>query len=100
MAKAQTSKDPSFEEALGFLESTLAKLQEGHLPLEQALADYEACMTTYRQCEKLLSRAEQRILKLKDPDAVMAEAEKSASPGDVVDRNLALFDVEDDSSGT
>lgn len=61
-----SSKSESFEQLYGRLESTVAKLEEGGLPLEDAIALYEEGMTLARACQGRLDNAEQRITRLKE----------------------------------
>jgi len=54
-------EDLSFEEALQRLETLVESLEEGKLPLEEAIATYEEGSTLRRICEKQLQEAERRI---------------------------------------
>lgn len=56
----------SFEQSLAKLESLVARLESGDLPLDQALAEYEEGISLVRSCRKLLDRAELKIQKLVD----------------------------------
>jgi exodeoxyribonuclease VII small subunit len=51
----------SFEAALQELEGLVQTLENGNLPLEEALAAYERGMTLLKFCQETLSRAEQRM---------------------------------------
>ena len=51
----------SFETALEQLEGTVARLEEGEMPLEEALALFEAGVKLSRQCSTTLEEAERRI---------------------------------------
>ena len=59
---------PSFEEALERLESLVDRLEDGDLPLEEALAAFEQGVALSRGCMERLERAERRI------EALVAEA--------------------------
>lgn len=48
----------SFEEAFAQLEATVAALQNGQLPLEQALQRYQDGMKLAQRCNELLQQAE------------------------------------------
>jgi exodeoxyribonuclease VII small subunit len=64
-------KTVDFEQALGELESVVAKLEHGELPLEEALKQFERGIELARGCQASLKQAEQRveILLAKTPDA-------------------------------
>jgi exodeoxyribonuclease VII small subunit len=51
----------SFEEAFAQLEATAEALQNGQMPLEQALQYYEEGMKLARHCNELLQKAELRV---------------------------------------
>jgi exodeoxyribonuclease VII small subunit len=56
----------SFEKVFRRLEETVAKLEEGGLPLEEALALYEQGMRLAQSCQELLDQAELRISRLQE----------------------------------
>ena len=51
----------SFEEALEALEGVVDKLEDGELPLEQALVEFERGVALTRRCGEELDSAERRI---------------------------------------
>ena len=51
----------SFEAALERLEQTVSKLEEGDLPLEEALVLFESGVALSRRCNETLEAAERRI---------------------------------------
>ena len=51
----------TFESALKKLEETVDKLEEGSIPLDEALTTFEAGVRWSRECKKFLENAEQRI---------------------------------------
>jgi exodeoxyribonuclease VII small subunit len=51
----------SFEGALDQLERTVARLEAGEMPLEEALELFEAGVSLSRQCDATLDAAERRI---------------------------------------
>jgi exodeoxyribonuclease VII small subunit len=51
----------AFESALERLEETVARLEEGEMPLEEALDLFESGVRLSRQCQAQLDRAERRI---------------------------------------
>jgi exodeoxyribonuclease VII small subunit len=86
MAKAGSGKDKSAEEAsfeslLAKLESSVGKLEDGELSLDESLALYVEAVATYRRCRGLLDGAQRRI------EQVVKEAGGETAP----------FEVEDDS---
>jgi len=50
-----------FEQAFARLEEAVNALSAGDLPLDEALAHFEAGMKLARHCERLLERAELRV---------------------------------------
>lgn len=54
----------SFEEAYARLEVAVAALQDGQMPLEQALHHYEEGMKLAQHCNELLQKAELRVQQL------------------------------------
>ncbi|CAI8166342.1 MAG: Exodeoxyribonuclease 7 small subunit [Pseudidiomarina mangrovi] len=56
--------DISFEQALQQLEHIVVKLEQGELPLEQALEQYEQAVSLARISQQKLQQAEQKISKL------------------------------------
>lgn len=51
----------SFEGALEQLETTVGRLEEGEMPLEEALELFEKGVALSRQCSQTLEAAEKRI---------------------------------------
>ncbi|MGI4851013.1 MAG: exodeoxyribonuclease VII small subunit [Janthinobacterium lividum] len=51
----------SFEESLRELEGLVRRLEEGRIPLKEAMTSYERGTALRRQCEKLLSEARLKI---------------------------------------
>lgn len=51
----------SFEQALDQLESTVSRLEEGEMPLEEALDLFEQGVALSKRCGKTLDEAERRI---------------------------------------
>ncbi|HET8626767.1 MAG TPA: exodeoxyribonuclease VII small subunit [Thermomicrobiales bacterium] len=92
MADLLPGQDLSFEEALAQLEELVARLEEGRLPLADAVEHYERGMALAAYCGDLLDSAELRIRQVEAADAP-AEAN-----GDEYDLNeeigRLLFDEE------
>ena len=55
------AEQPSFEAALEQLERTVSRLEEGDLPLEEALELFEAGVDLSRRCSATLEEAERRV---------------------------------------
>ena len=53
--------EPTFEANLKELEEILQQLEHGELPLETALAKFEAGMRLIRQCNQQLDAVERRV---------------------------------------
>jgi exodeoxyribonuclease VII small subunit len=62
-----------FEASLAALEETVAALEAGDLPLEEALKRFEEGTRLLRRCEAALKRAEQRI-------EILLKEDKDAQP--------------------
>ena len=60
MAKTKKSA-PDFEKALSTLEALVEDLEQGELPLELALKNYEQGIKLARECQLALKQAEQRV---------------------------------------
>lgn len=69
------NKDPSFEETLTQLESIVAHLESGNLPLDDALREFENGIKLVRSGQQQLQQAEQRIqiLLSENGDAKLAD---------------------------
>ncbi len=57
-------KKASFEASMQRLEEIVTLLEQGDRPLEEALALFEEGSKLMKQCETLLNKAEQKVLKL------------------------------------
>ena len=55
------AKTPDFEQALGELEATVERLEQGELPLEEALKQFERGIELARACQGALKQAEQKV---------------------------------------
>ena len=61
MPESPLPADLTFEKALEELESLVARMEEGKLPLEESLAAYQRGAALIRFCEGKLSDAQTRI---------------------------------------
>ena len=57
----KTPAAPDFEAALAELEQIVARLEQGELPLDESLRQFERGVLLTRQCQKALAQAEQKI---------------------------------------
>ena len=68
-AKQSEQDDLGFEESLERLEAAIDQLEDGRLPLDEALACYEQGVARLRRCHQLLDQAQQKIELLTGVDA-------------------------------
>jgi exodeoxyribonuclease VII small subunit len=61
-ARVKTKPDlPDFERSLAELEALVAKLEQGDVPLEDALKTFERGVALTRQCQTALRTAQQKV---------------------------------------
>ncbi|MFN2217589.1 MAG: exodeoxyribonuclease VII small subunit [Anaerolineae bacterium] len=60
----------SFEQAVGELEGTVERLEEGDLSLTDAIALYERGMRLVQHCNDLLDAAELQVQTLAEPGSI------------------------------
>ncbi|MFN2244207.1 MAG: exodeoxyribonuclease VII small subunit [Anaerolineae bacterium] len=60
----------SFEQAVGELEGTVERLEEGDLSLADAIALYERGMRLVQHCNDLLDAAELQVQTLAEPGSI------------------------------
>ncbi len=58
---ARPKSQPTFEHDLESLEKIVHALEEGGLPLDDSLKQFEQGIQLYRRCEKALTEAEKKI---------------------------------------
>ena len=74
---------PDFEAALAELEAIVARLEQGELPLEESLRQFERGVVLTRLCQKALGQAEQKIRVLsKGPEGELREQDFEAADAD------------------
>ncbi len=54
----------TFEEAIKLLTDIVGKIEEGQVPLQDSLDQYEKGMTLIKHCRGVLQKAEERIEKI------------------------------------
>lgn len=64
MAKAAETEKVSFEQAMQRLEAIVGRLEQGELPLDQALSAFEEGVGLVKRCQKELADAELRVEKI------------------------------------
>jgi len=74
----------SFDDALADLQGTVAALEAGGQPLEEAIALYERGVALQARCEKLLGDAELRVQQLVARAGGVLET-RDVSPEDAAD---------------
>lgn len=91
-ASTDSGEPLSFESALDRLEQTVTRLEEGDLPLEEALVLFESGVRLSQRCHETLGAAERRI--------EILVAERDAADGGLATERFADDDgadlVEDD----
>ena len=88
MAKKTPQPVPkSFEEALAELETILADIEGGDVPLEESLTKYERGQFLVRHCRAVLAQAEKQIeLLSKSPDGESIQSTPMKLAGGAADR--------------
>ena len=67
MAKEEIKNDISkltFEQAIKQLTEIVGKIEQGKIPLQDSLEQYEKGMTLIKHCKGILEKAEKRIEKI------------------------------------
>lgn len=57
----QQEEEPKFEDALGRLEKLVAELEEGELPLDEAIGRFEEGLKLVKACRGRLEAAELKV---------------------------------------
>lgn len=60
-AESEKNHELGFEDALSKIESIVESMEDGQLPLEDLVSQYEAGSALLKHCETLLSSARERI---------------------------------------
>jgi exodeoxyribonuclease VII small subunit len=58
----------SFEEAIKELGGIVGKIEQGQIPLQDSLTQYERGMALIKHCQNILRTAEKRIEKISEKD--------------------------------
>ena len=83
MAEKKTKNDVeklNFEDSIKRLKEIVEKIEQGEIPLQDSLEQYEQGMALIKHCRGILQQAEQRIEKISkvdrdEPDAAAAETD-------------------------
>lgn len=79
----QKQATPDFEAALAELEAIVQRLEQGELPLEESLRQFERGVVLTRSCQKALRQAEQKIqLLAKGSEGELVEQDLDAQDKD------------------
>jgi exodeoxyribonuclease VII small subunit len=58
----------SFEESIKELTNIVGKIEQGQIPLQDSLQQYERGMALIKHCRTILNKAEKRIEKISEPE--------------------------------
>ena len=75
-AKKQKKDDISelsFEESIKELTNIVGKIEQGQIPLQDSLEQYEKGMALIKQCRTILEKAEKRIEKISEQESKLQE---------------------------
>jgi exodeoxyribonuclease VII small subunit len=67
----------SFEEAIKELTSIVSKIEQGQIPLQDSLEQYERGMALIKHCRTILQQAEKRIEKISKEEEQGDSSQKS-----------------------
>ena len=69
------SKEKKFEENLADLEVIVQKLQNGDVPLEEAISEFQKGMQLSKELQATLDKAEKTLVKVMQADGAETEVE-------------------------
>lgn len=67
----------SFEGAIGELTGIVGKIEQGQIPLQNSLQQYERGMALIKHCRTILQKAEKRIEKITKEETSEDKSQKS-----------------------
>ena len=67
----------SFEDTIKELTGIVSKIEQGQISLENSIQQYERGMTLIKHCRQILSKAEQRIVKISEENQAENSGEKT-----------------------
>jgi exodeoxyribonuclease VII small subunit len=65
----------TFEQAIGQLKDIVSKIEQGEIPLQDSLEQYEKGMALIKHCRGILQKAEKRIEKISKEEPPEPEKE-------------------------
>jgi exodeoxyribonuclease VII small subunit len=68
----------SFEESIKELTNIVGKIEQGEIPLQDSLEQYEKGMALIKQCRTILEKAEKRIEKISEVEIEQAKDKTSS----------------------
>ena len=80
MAKGKNQDDIgklSFEQAIKELTGIVGKIEQGEIPLQDSLAQYEKGMALIKHCRDILQKAEKRIEKISEEQKTENRTQKT-----------------------
>ena len=85
--EAQSDQLPDFEKSLAELEVLVARLEQGDVPLEEALKTFERGVALTRQCQTALRVAQQKVevLLTRNGEEALAPFDEDAGDDDDAD---------------
>ena len=63
----------NFEQAIKELTSIVSQIEQGQIPLQDSLEQYERGMGLIKHCRGILQKAEKRIEKISEPEQTASE---------------------------
>ncbi len=93
MTASRRPKAPDFERSLALLEELVQRLEQGDLPLEEALSTFERGVALTRECQTALQAAQQKVEIL-----LKSTGEATPEPFVVADPDAADADGDDGDS--
>ncbi len=66
----------SFEESIKELTNIVGKIEQGEIPLQDSLEQYEKGMTLIKHCRDILQKAEKQIEKITEADVTKNKDDK------------------------
>ncbi len=64
-----------FEDAIKELTNIVGKIEQGQIPLQDSLQQYERGMALIKHCRTILQKAEKRIEKISEPEEKSQETQ-------------------------
>ena len=70
----------SFEDSIKQLKAIVEQIEQGEIPLQDSLDQYEKGMTLIKHCRTILQQAEERIEKISKEEGAAESGENGAAP--------------------